>query len=256
MIKTLGLGFVAATIAVGAASPASAALFVSGDGNIFGAAAMPFANLTANQQFLLNIAGSNILIQDSAQPFFGVQMPMVQSFLIHTGRTVTTLASTTSIAASDLAGRSLFIAYVPDDGYTVSEVTAISDFLATGAHVLVAGDNDFSFRPANDRVNQLLLDLGSSISLGKMTLDPGYNPATTLASNAYTLGTNGFRFAAATSVTGGNALYGSLDGTPIIVVDRLPAMPGVPEPASWAMLIAGFGLMGVVMRRRRGTVAA
>ena len=27
--------------------------------------------------------------------------------------------------------------------------------------------------------------------------------------------------------------------------------PGVPEPASWAMLIAGFGLMGAVQRRRR-----
>ncbi|WP_310476249.1 PEPxxWA-CTERM sorting domain-containing protein [Sandarakinorhabdus sp.] len=27
---------------------------------------------------------------------------------------------------------------------------------------------------------------------------------------------------------------------------------GVPEPASWAMLIAGFGLVGAVSRRRRG----
>ena len=30
----------------------------------------------------------------------------------------------------------------------------------------------------------------------------------------------------------------------------------VPEPASWAMLIAGFGLTGAAMRRRRVTVAA
>ncbi|WP_426167566.1 PEPxxWA-CTERM sorting domain-containing protein [Sandarakinorhabdus sp. DWP1-3-1] len=30
----------------------------------------------------------------------------------------------------------------------------------------------------------------------------------------------------------------------------------VPEPASWAMLIAGFGLVGAAMRRRRTTVAA
>lgn len=30
----------------------------------------------------------------------------------------------------------------------------------------------------------------------------------------------------------------------------------VPEPASWAMLIAGFGLVGATMRRRRATVAA
>jgi hypothetical protein len=30
-----------------------------------------------------------------------------------------------------------------------------------------------------------------------------------------------------------------------------PLGPGVPEPASWAMLIAGFGLIGAMMRRRR-----
>ena len=28
----------------------------------------------------------------------------------------------------------------------------------------------------------------------------------------------------------------------------------VPEPASWAMMIAGFGLVGATARRRRGTV--
>lgn len=31
----------------------------------------------------------------------------------------------------------------------------------------------------------------------------------------------------------------------------LPTIPSVPEPGSWAMLIAGFGLTGVLSRRRR-----
>ena len=30
---------------------------------------------------------------------------------------------------------------------------------------------------------------------------------------------------------------------------------GVPEPASWAMMIAGFGLTGAAMRRRRSAIA-
>jgi hypothetical protein len=30
----------------------------------------------------------------------------------------------------------------------------------------------------------------------------------------------------------------------------------VPEPGTWAMMIAGFGLVGAAVRRRRGTVAA
>ena len=34
-----------------------------------------------------------------------------------------------------------------------------------------------------------------------------------------------------------------------------PAVGGVPEPASWAMLIAGFGLVGAMQRRRTLSVA-
>lgn len=32
--------------------------------------------------------------------------------------------------------------------------------------------------------------------------------------------------------------------------------PGVPEPATWAMLITGFGLAGLTMRRRRARLVA
>jgi hypothetical protein len=39
--------------------------------------------------------------------------------------------------------------------------------------------------------------------------------------------------------------------------ERITGTPvGVPEPASWAMLISGFGLVGVSARRRRLTVSA
>jgi|JI10StandDraft_1071094.scaffolds.fasta_scaffold11595_4 hypothetical protein len=43
-----------------------------------------------------------------------------------------------------------------------------------------------------------------------------------------------------------------------VVIDRVYAVQTgtVPEPASWAMLIAGFGLVGAMLRRRRGTVVA
>lgn len=34
-----------------------------------------------------------------------------------------------------------------------------------------------------------------------------------------------------------------------------PAVPAIPEPASWAMLIAGFGLVGATLRRRRAVAA-
>jgi hypothetical protein len=31
--------------------------------------------------------------------------------------------------------------------------------------------------------------------------------------------------------------------------------PGVPEPASWALMFGGFGLVGAAMRRRQRTVS-
>jgi hypothetical protein len=39
-------------------------------------------------------------------------------------------------------------------------------------------------------------------------------------------------------------------------VVRDPAGGAVPEPASWAMLIAGFGLVGAIQRRRKAAFAA
>lgn len=35
-----------------------------------------------------------------------------------------------------------------------------------------------------------------------------------------------------------------------------PVNPAIPEPSSWAMMIAGFGLVGAMARRRRNGVAA
>ena len=49
----------------------------------------------------------------------------------------------------------------------------------------------------------------------------------------------------------GQLLIGGSDA----FVDTLPALGGVPEPANWALLIAGFGLTDAAMRRRRGIPA-
>ncbi len=50
----------------------------------------------------------------------------------------------------------------------------------------------------------------------------------------------------------------ALDGTNAEVADFLGGAgftASVPEPASWAMLLAGFGAVGLVARRRRGALA-
>ena len=42
----------------------------------------------------------------------------------------------------------------------------------------------------------------------------------------------------------------ALTGAEVAALTPPDAVPGVPEPAAWAMMIAGFGLAGVAMRRR------
>lgn len=49
------------------------------------------------------------------------------------------------------------------------------------------------------------------------------------------------------SVAGGDASYGANR----LGTAALTATPAVPEPATWAMMIAGFGILGGTMRRRR-----
>ena len=50
--------------------------------------------------------------------------------------------------------------------------------------------------------------------------------------------------------------YAAFDNIVITADDIGGGVPGVPEPASWAMLIAGFGLTGAAMRRRRAVNSA
>ncbi len=46
----------------------------------------------------------------------------------------------------------------------------------------------------------------------------------------------------------------SFDGGTVVTLDINAA--GVPEPASWALMIGGFGLVGAAMRRRVSALAA
>jgi hypothetical protein len=42
---------------------------------------------------------------------------------------------------------------------------------------------------------------------------------------------------------------------PIAAIDGISLTGGVPEPASWALMLTGFGGLGVVLRRRRSRTA-
>lgn len=76
------------------------------------------------------------------------------------------------------------------------------------------------------------------------------------------LGTNGVLANIAPSandLTNLNAIYATTGGTQLATTrpgGGGNAMAAVPEPASWAMLVTGFGAIGAAQRRRKAMVAA
>ncbi len=58
------------------------------------------------------------------------------------------------------------------------------------------------------------------------------------------------------SSDGGMSWVSTYKGLGGVAVSLSSGTGAVPEPASWAMLIAGFGLVGATMRRRRAVIAA
>ena len=244
--------FLAALVAMFAALPANAALFVSGDSNIFD----NISTTAPNQQFLKNIAGSNVLIQNTTVPFLTTQAGSVSTYLTSQSITNTVIGSGVALTAGDFVGRSLFIAYGPADAYSGGELTLLASFLSSGGSILFTGENsDPLFATTNAAVNAALTSLGSGMRIAPATIDPGFNTASIITANSATAGTTGFQYAATSSVTGGTALYATVTGRQTFLAVEGLGTPAVPEPATWGMMLLGFGLVGGALRRRSGQLA-
>ncbi|WP_310498730.1 PEPxxWA-CTERM sorting domain-containing protein [Sandarakinorhabdus sp.] len=77
------------------------------------------------------------------------------------------------------------------------------------------------------------------------------------ASTAFDLASIGFASPVRAIKIVGLDNFGGSPGFDVAFIQVLPGSIGaaVPEPASWAMLIAGFGLVGASMRRRKAVTA-
>jgi hypothetical protein len=106
--------------------------------------------------------------------------------------------------------------------------------------------------------NTLKIDLKGVSGIGIGTLDgqvinSGWiSPATLLFFSDNGWGGDGFTVTGALGVLDDG---GSRNGITFKVGNFTPNS-AIPEPATWAMLIAGFGLVGTAMRRRRAVAAA
>jgi hypothetical protein len=135
-------------------------------------------------------------------------------------------------ATGDLNGSTTtFLTVTPftaTDGSAYSFTSTLGNFTGTLSDVLSAG-------PVSSRVL-------TAYALGTFT------PAGSFSS--FAAGPASLTFSFTQNNANGAVSGGFTMSTPPV------AAPGVPEPAAWAMLIAGFGLTGAAMRRRRIAVAA
>lgn len=137
-----------------------------------------------------------------------------------------------------------------DDGDTLLAVTLTAD---TGFRVALYGFDLGGYPDADYIVPGLTILDGSTVLFSQ--------------ANVLVRGATGTprhsTFSFATPLTGSNlsiridltGLGGSSDNIGIDNIrfgQGLPVTPGVPEPASWVLLIAGFGLAGGALRRRGG----
>lgn len=243
--------FLAAALGVTAlsAAPASAALFVSGDTNVLNQ-----LGVAANQTFFSNIVeGTNVLVQDSTRTFLSTQADDAVNFYNGNGFTASLFGANNTVTAGDLTGVDLYIAVARNNAFTLSETAAIAGYLAAGGNVLVTGENAApEFADLNALINVLLTDLGSSMQIVPATLDGGgFATANLLGPSPFLTGTAGFQYAATSEVTGGLALFGTeSSNTAFLSVEGMIG-GAVPEPATWAFMIFGFGAIGGAMRRQR-----
>jgi hypothetical protein len=118
---------------------------------------------------------------------------------------------------------------------------------------LVEGDNDGS------QVVLTLVESPFAQTLGDYPFlfagDPGNQPAFTVKNGSISFAFAAFerdtiRVFLGTPDTWLNEIFDSATGDSLFSTEPLNFTAAVPEPASWAMLVIGFALVGGVMRRR------
>lgn len=128
-------------------------------------------------------------------------------------------------------------------GTVTSASMTINSFTVRGASTFTLNDVSASYaaldatRPAGDVTGQALFaDLGSGLAFGSR----GYVDADTNMVRTITLNEAGLS-AIQAATSGQLQIGGTLNFSP---------SAAVPEPAGWAMMISGFGLVGGALRRR------
>jgi hypothetical protein len=169
----------------------------------------------------------------------------------------TTLGTLQSITLS-------FASTLIANGTAYNNSNASHSYTLTKAATAALSGNGFNF---NETLASGSVSLGTIAGKTLINLAPisgsGSDSATLLSGFAPYLGTGtvSFTFASTSSFSLSTpsvlSLIASIGGAATLTYNYdLPAPPpdGVPEPASWGLMLLGFGAMGAAMRRRRTSI--
>jgi hypothetical protein len=141
--------------------------------------------------------------------------------------------------------------------WTLDNISFSSYF---SAPLYITGTFDYDANSATFSNQAFFILLGSTCCF-TVIHDPINSTASSLSFSTLAFGPGSLTLASPMENTGGSiALTGGWFGgvgLATLAPDQFvtaPVTPGIPEPTSWAMLIAGFGLTGAAMRRRRVSV--
>jgi len=223
----------------------AASIYVSGDNT----PAYELFRDEGNQQFFSNILGSSSQVTVLSSTFsYHISSTANDFYNSLTGVTSTLLSD--SITTTNLQNTDLLFINVPDDEFTTSELSAISNLLQSGGSVFFLGEAQaISFGLAtNNIINSSLASLGSGLSLTTKDLDLGPHDATgdQIVAHSLTTGVTAFRYGASSEVNGGMELILAQNGDAIIAYEDVVV---VPLPS--ALFLFGSGLLGLLGITRR-----
>jgi hypothetical protein len=148
-------------------------------------------------------------------------------------------------------------AFITIDLGAVYDLSSVDLFNTHNGGYQDRGTGDFTITGSNS-----ITDLGGGdfalvggVVVASGTLAPEFNTAATITDQSFAA-SGSFRYLSfnPTSVSVGGS---PCCGANVYGLDELRVSGnGVPEPASWALMIGGFGLAGAMLRRRRAATAA
>jgi hypothetical protein len=210
----------------------------------------------------------------------------LSTYFTSQGYTVNALTS----GFTSLAGANLAILSCPV-GLGSTQLSAIDSYVTEGGRLIINSDGE-GFETVQDTVNAILSSLGSSIVNVDGAYDSGYQNTTNVVAGPFTVGVTSINYGYTSSLTGGSPIAYGNSGQLLIADQAIgsgyvfaiadidtadsetfvgdnPTLycnfgglscsagaGGVPETASWALMLIGFGAAGVMLRSSRRKLAS